>query len=397
MARIALGLGEAGEVQFTRQTLVDGKWKTASGRSRGERVKARAHFHNLDGTYCQLYGFGKTQREAEASLRRKIDERQKFRDADSITGKTKLVDVGARWLEDIQRPDSGLSARSIDDYSRTFARYIDAPGSSLRGLTMEQADDPQRLTAFLRHVADTHGSGAVKQSKVVLTHLFRVAVQARALKTSPMRDVARVKPARPKETDRDTSRAFTREERDEVVGLAYALAGEESLNPRTTRKRYAVADLVAFLAATGCRINEARTLLWDDLDLDSGAVLIRGTKTTAALRTANLAPWALDRLRDRAARVGASGLVFASPAHNHNLTKWDQSNSSNALNDLLRAAGHPWATPHSFRHTVVTHLHERNVPLHKIADFVGHEDVQTTARYLGRDFKSDKSGLAALL
>jgi integrase len=79
------------------------------------------------------------------------------------------------------------------------------------------------------------------------------------------------------------------------------------------------------------------------------------------------------------------------------LTQWDQSNSSNALNDLLTAAGYPWATPHSFRHSVVTHLHEANVPLHRISDFVGHADVQTTARYLGRDFKSDKSGLAALL
>jgi hypothetical protein len=124
---------------------------------------------------------------------------------------------------------------------------------------------PLASSAFLRHVADSHGAGAVKQCRVVLGHLFGMAIQARALKSSPMKDVKRVLPAVPKDTPRDTSRAFTRAERDAVVTLAYELASEDGLNPRTARKRYAVADLVAFLAATGCRINEARELRWENV------------------------------------------------------------------------------------------------------------------------------------
>ena len=394
VGRQRLELGTHGEVTINRQKLVDVKWvKVDRG---GDRWRARTTFRKLDGTDITLSGYGRTSKAAEAALQHHIDA-QRGQRSGKITGRTLLVDVGAQWLEDIQRPDSGLSARSIDDYRRTYYRYIDVPGSQLRGLALSEADDPPTITAFLRHVADSHGAGAVKQCRVVLGHLFGMAIQARALKSSPMKDVKRVLPAVPKDTPRDTSRAFTREERDAVVTLAYELAIEDGLNPRTTRKRYAVADLVAFLAATGCRINEARELRWEDVSLDSGVVLVKGTKTEKALRQINLAPWALERLQARADRVGTEGLVFASPAHSHNLTPWDQSNSSNALNDLLRAAGHNWATPHSFRHTVVTHLHERNVPLHKIADFVGHEDVQTTARYLGRDLGSDKAGLAALL
>jgi integrase len=394
MARIALAPGEHGEIQISRQSLIDGKWRLVP--RGGDRVRARVKYKDHSGTYSEITAFGKTKKEAEAKLARMIEERGS-RGADRLTGKTLLVDAGQLWLERIQRPDSGLSARSIDDYTRTFRRYIDAPGSSLRGLTLAEADDPARITAFLRGIADNHGNGALKQCRVVLRHIFQMAVNHRALKTSPMRDVERVRARVPNQTERDTTRAFTRDERDHVVQFAYDFAEADNVNPRTRRKRQAVADLIAFLAATGVRINEARTLRWEDLDLDSGVVLVRGTKTTSALRRISLAPWLADRLRARAERVGTSGLVFAAPAHFHNETLWDQSNSSNALADVLRDAGYPWATPHTFRHTVVTQLHKQGVPLNEIADWVGHRDVVVTSRYLGRDLGSDKSGLAALL
>ena len=214
-----------------------------------------------------------------------IAERLAGSQADKLIGKTKLVDAGRMWLDQIRRPDSGLGARSIDDYTRTFYRYVDAEGSSLRGLTLTEADDPARITAFLREVADQRGNRAVKQARTVLRHIFDVAVQNRALRTSPMRDVKLVKARVPKQTARDTSRAFTRAERDEVVAYAYLLAENESGNPRTLRKRWAVADLIAFLAGTGVRINEARTLRWEDIDLDAGTAIIRGTNTAGALRS----------------------------------------------------------------------------------------------------------------
>jgi integrase len=396
MARAALGLGESGDIQYTRQQLIDGKWKTAKNGS-ADRWKARVHYRGHDGTYAQLYGFGKTKIAAKQALDRKLKEKQRTRATEGLTSRTKLVDAGKQWVEDIQRSDSGLSPRSIDDYRRTFFRYIDAPGSSLRGLTLAEADDPGLLTSFLRHVADHHGSGAVKQTRIVLRHIFAMAVRLRAIPSNPMRDVGRVSPRTSKRTGRDTSRAFTRDERDHVVQFAYDLAAEEGLNPRTRRKRETTADLIAFLAGTGVRINEARTLRWEHVDLSSGVVIIPGTKTRAAYRTVNLTSWLADHLRDRAERVGTSGYVFGAPAHEHNDKLWDQSKSSNALNDVLRAAGHPWVTPHSFRRTIVTDLHKSGVPLNEVADWAGHADVVVTSRYLGRDLGSDKAGLAALL
>jgi integrase len=103
------------------------------------------------------------------------------------------------------------------------------------------------------------------------------------------------------------------------------------------------------------------------------------------------------KLTERAERVGTDGYVFAAPAHHHNDTKWDQSNSNKALTAIFRGAGYPWASSHSFRRTTVTLRHKSGVPLNEISDWVGHADTVTTSRYLGRDLGSDKSGLAALL
>jgi integrase len=396
MARPALGLGESGDIQYTRQQLIDGRWKTAANGS-ADRWKARVHYRGHDGTYSQLYGFGQTKRAAKEALDRRLGEKKRTRSAEGLTAGTKLLDAGQQWLDRIQRPDARLSARSVDDYSRTWKRYVTGPNSSLRGLTLAEADDVARLTAFLRYVADHHGSGAVKQCRIVLRHVFQMAVNHRALPANPMREVERVAPRTPKPTERDTSRAFTREERDHVVQFAYDLAAEEGLNPRTRRKRYAVADLIAFLAGTGARINEARTLRWEHVDLDSGVVVIPGTKTRAAYRTINLTGWLADRLRDRAERVGTTGYIFAAPAHEHNDKLWDQSNQSKALAKVIKEARYPWATPHSFRRTIVTDLHKQGVPLNEVADWAGHKDVVVTSRYLGRDLGSDKAGLAALL
>jgi hypothetical protein len=60
-----------------------------------------------------------------------------------------LLEAGERWLQQIARPDSGLSARTITDYSWTWQKYVDATTSSLRGLTLQQANDPQRPRNFL--------------------------------------------------------------------------------------------------------------------------------------------------------------------------------------------------------------------------------------------------------
>jgi integrase len=97
-----------------------------------------------------------------------------------------------------------------------------------------------------------------------------------------------------------TPPACSPEERDSFIAHADKLALSETISPSTRRKRLTVADLLAFMAGTGVRINEARSLRWEDVDLDSGAVNINGTKSKASKRSLTLpkmAPRALQAPR----------------------------------------------------------------------------------------------------
>jgi integrase len=111
---------------------------------------------------------------------------------------------------------------------------------------------------------------------------------------------------------------MTRAERDRVIRATHDAAQEPGLNPRTRRKRRAAADLVAFLAGTGVRIDESRCLRWDQVDLDTGRVYVRGTKSETSDRWLNLPDWLVTRLASRTERDGQDGYVCTSPAFVNN-------------------------------------------------------------------------------
>jgi integrase len=310
-----------------------------------------------------------------------------------------LLAAGQYWLEQISRSDSRLSSRTIADYTWTWRTYVDASKSSMRGLTLHQANDPQRLRAFLQRLAEAHGSASAKKTKSVLNGVLAYAVDSGVLTSNAMRQVRTVTSTAPRSVQRDHTRAMTRAERDRVVQDTYEAAQEPGLNPRTRRKRAAAADLVAFLAGTGVSIDEARRLRWHQVDLDRSRAYIHGTKSESSDRWLNLPEWLATRLATRAETLGMQGYVFASPAHLNDPERlWDQSNSAKAVRAALDASGLTWAVPHTFRRTVATLLDQANLPIARIADQLGHADVSMTARvYLGRDLKGDKRELADAL
>jgi len=247
-------------------------------------------------------------------------------------------------------------------------------------------------------VAEAHGSASAKKAKSVLHGLIGYAVDNGVLSSDAMRQVRTVTSTAAKSKERDHTRAMTRSERDRVIQATLLAAGEPGLNPRTRRKRRATADLIAFLAGTGARIDEARSVRWQDINLERGRVYLRGTKSETSDRWLNLPDWLVEQLAARAADGGAEGYVFAAPAQRDPERVWDQSNSAGAVRAALDACGMTWAVPHTFRRTVATLLDQANLPIARIADQLGHADVSMTARvYLGRDPKGDKRDLARVL
>jgi hypothetical protein len=150
-----------------------------------------------------------------------------FRGADAVINPTMpLLEAGEYWLKQIARPDSGLSARTIADYSWTWQKYVDSTKSSVRGLTLQQANDPQRLRGFLQRVAEAHGSASAKKAKSVLHGVIGYAVDNGVLPSDATRQVRTVTSTAAKSKERDHTRAMTRSERDHVIEATRLAAGE---------------------------------------------------------------------------------------------------------------------------------------------------------------------------
>jgi integrase len=283
MSRQPLGLGEHGEIEATPQVRdADGKWKRAPYARNAQRWRARCSYRGYDGLIGELSRFGKTKRLATEALNKALSERLNV--GVEMTSSTRLTEAGKQWLIQIKRTDSRLSAKTIEAYEGGFFRYVDVDESSIRGLTLVQLNDPQRLKKFLQNVADKHGTASAKMAKSIVSGILRLVVENGVLPRNALREIRPVSAqvVKPTVRERDTTRALTREERESLIAHADKLALSETISPSTRRKRQTVADLLAFMAGTGVRINEARSLRWEDVDLDTGAVYIDGTKSKAS-------------------------------------------------------------------------------------------------------------------
>jgi integrase len=263
----------------------------------GDPWKARVYVRGHDGIREEIVRVGR-RHEAEAAIEAAVASVLHGADA-VLTRSMPLVEAGEYWLQQISRPDSGLSARTIADYSWTWRTYVDSTTSSLRGLTLQQANDPRRLRGFLQGVSEAHGSGSAKKAKSVLHGVIGFAVDKRRVVSDAMRQVRTVTSTAPRPMVRPHNRAMTRRERDHVVQATLLAASERGLNPRTRRKRRATADLIACLAGTGARIDEARRVQWQDINLERGRVYLCGTKSGTSDRWLNLPDWLVNKLAAR--------------------------------------------------------------------------------------------------
>jgi integrase len=156
---------------------------------------------------------------------------------------------------------------------------------------------------------------------------------------------------------------------------------EKRPQPRALRKEDAVkliaaADgdlklLLIFLFAQGWRISDTLRLTWADLDLVSGTVAYRITKTDEWL-TVPLSEAVREALRDRPPQVGR---VFP----------WrDRRAVSLVLQPLCQATGLPF-TPHQARHSFATWLAAEGASVKEIMEAGAWRDHRSVLRYANVD------------
>ena len=151
------------------------------------------------------------------------------------------------------------------------------------------------------------------------------------------------------------------------------------------------ADLVEFLAFSGCRISEARLIQWQDVDLKRGEIKIHNAKRSKKSAAHNLRfvpiipPMRrlLDRLR-----------VQNKPAFDERVCILGECQKS--LDRACKIVGCPRITHHDLRHLFASHCIESGVDIPTVSRWLGHVDGGALAmKVYGHLRRAHSQGMAA--
>lgn len=297
---------------------------------------------------------------------------------DDIDGDSTMATLAGLWIAEVKSEDL-LRVQTLDRYRSVLQADILPVLGQVRvgGITVGMLD------RFLKHLHKVKSSQA-RTAKVILNQMLGLAVRHGALPTNPVRDVGRLRKPR-----RDI-RVLTLAEVDRLR------AGLRERRPRLgPSPNQNLADVVDLMLGTGARIGEILALRWRDIDLRDGLgtvtvcgtlIFLKGdgwsrqemTKSEAGHRTIYLPTFAIEMLRRRRPSLPDNDLdaVFAS----RNGTWLQPSNVRRDFRKVRSALALEWVTPHIFRKTVATLLHEQGYDKAATAQ-LGHSTEDVTKTY----------------
>ena len=153
--------------------------------------------------------------------------------------------------------------------------------------------------------------------------------------------------------------------------------------------------VISLLLFAGLRRSEVAAITLDDLDLETGQLLVRGKGTKQ--RVVPLMSVVVEAIREYLScrPQTKSPHLFVSrvggrPIHGRVVGRM--------LARVLEEAGldQEGITPHRIRHTFATQLIRNGVDVRTVHELLGHADLQTTARYLHSDTKAKQEAVGKL-
>jgi integrase len=300
------------------------------------------------------YVSGKTRAEVSKKLTKAIAERDAGLafDAEGLT----VGEYLTRWLATVRGTvkDNTWSGHEIN---------VRVHLSPALGYTKLDKLNPFQVQSFYRAKLDNSQSPAsVLKIHGTLSKALKAAVRWRLIPLNPCADVT------PPRLPKANVRAL---EVQQVKTL---------LNAAEDTDLYA---LWVLLSTTAVRIGEALALQWDDLNLDARTLRVHCTltrdgigsvKTSTSRRMVKLPKMTVDALRKH--HRNGSGFVFSTG-------KGTSINVCNLRNrvwkPLLAKAGLPTDTHiHALRHSAITLLLSKGVPVKVVSEMAGHADVSIT-------------------
>jgi len=214
--------------------------------------------------------------------------------------------------------------------------------------------DVADLRPLLDAYAQDHKPARVNRLKAACSSVFRCAMGKGWIARNPARQLAH----RPE--DNQIVRWLSDDERDRLL----AACGRSSW-PK-------LKALVLVLLGSGCRLGEALSLTWADLDWDPRTARLARTKNGEP-RVLTFPPAVMTELK-RHRQIG-QGLIFAGDDPGKPFT------FRKAWRRALREAGIESLRVHDLRHTAASWLVMNGASLYEAAEVLGHKSTQTTKRY----------------
>lgn len=156
-------------------------------------------------------------------------------------------------------------------------------------------------------------------------------------------------------------------------------------------ERARAAAMIGLALYAGLRRSEILRLTFADVNLDDGWIrIVRGKgrgggKDRTTYAAPELAALLRTYLEERRRRHFASVEFFTSRRGGHGVSE----RTFKRIVERVRATAGIHFSLHRLRHSFVTMLLRRNVPIHVVRELAGHRDIKTTERYT-RVFDADK-------
>lgn len=150
----------------------------------------------------------------------------------------------------------------------------------------------------------------------------------------------------------------------------------------TEQKRSRDLCLVSLALSTGLRVSAITQINIEDVDLDNNTIKVveKGNKTRIISFGNNLGVliWQCIKDRDKYFPGAETNALF--------LSQWKRRMTTQAVRDLVakytKSISNKHITPHKLRASAATNLAASGVSIQAIAKVLGHENIQTTRRYV---------------
>ncbi len=349
----------------------------------------------LSGSPKRFSAYARTLPEAKQKLREmESRSRQSLLPIDSSVSLAKWAE---EWCRDVL-PNKDLSGSTKDLYKGLLHTHVI---SSEIGRLKISALQPLRMEKFFRSELGNSSASLKRNVYAILSHLFRDAIRARILATSPLREVPRPK---------------------SIKKEARFISQEELVNLLENLKSSRYEDVFSLILQTGLRRGEVLAISWSDVDFVKGQLHVRTSlnsrkergpvKTAKSQRTLDLNTTALSILKRQRARQNQDKLALGNM---YSPTTWDpvfttESGSPVCPRALLRVLQNaaaklkPENLPsessigiHTLRHYVASKLLTSGVDLLVVSRILGHDSIQTTVDIYGHMEDSSRKSALALL